>query len=927
MELLFDPIRTPAIRSNALKEEGSALAGKEVCGPNGLLSHLAIHLGLKPEGASHAIRIEQYRKALEEHLREEPEAFYAASFEADPVAVARVLLRWRDELKWAEWGFEAGENTPSRLRTLAGVEMLIQDPNKEGVDLEQGIADRWVKVKEELANGSMPPFENLHCTLPFRFAPPFFQRLLELLKEKGCEVQYREEQEDPVAPKDSDLGRFQHFLKERKGEGSAGSVTYQGDGSLLLLEGDTEREMAQFLVASIKNEKEREKIPLVIEGKGKKATLSEELTRNGMPGIGESMDRSGAPVPQLFFLTSQLVWKPMDPDRMMEFLTLQRNPLPRKLCSELAKALAEKPGRGSKEWREAIDKQVLEWQELHGKKEKDKLQERIELWLDHELYDEKEGVPVRVPDERFQALRQWLMPQLEDDPHRDPEGFGTLHKMINGFLELLGQRPGSEELSRTLVEKWVDEVQQKEEIEWESSRAGSFPVVSSGTSLQVPVPVVLNWGFIRSPEEGVVKRDQLREDELEYLKEKGVRKEHPEDRSKRETWIMEHEFFTASEQLILCAPARIDGEEMAPHPFLGDLESSSEDISPLCVELREGIFPALQGFDKPPTENFSPSGLPEPVHYWELQNAPSVRDREKESHSGLEALFFHPHEWMLRYQARIRQGTLYKTPDMRRLEGNLAHRFAEKLFGNGRDLEEWDEESIQEAVDEGLDELLTQEGAFFLMPGYRNRKEVFHRKLKEAMTALYLSLHQSGWSVKEMEAVHEGSFNEVPVEATIDMVLEKGGRSGLMDLKLSGNLSGILEKEEELQLVLYASILSGEGPLLPTAYFNLERGRMVTRYAEDFPGATFIHPLRDEESGEDIPKGILERMNKTYRFRMEELRSGKVELGYELELGDLDAYHEMDGQELLAFKTQGSKKDPRKEPPKGNEYANLIRIH
>ncbi|MFB6259034.1 MAG: hypothetical protein ABEH38_10090, partial [Flavobacteriales bacterium] len=552
--------------------------------------------------------------------------------------------------------------------------------------------------------------------------PPFFQRFLELLKEKGVEVSYRPEERKVTADKNSDLGRFQHYLVERqKGKAAPSSVNYQGDGSLILLKADTERELAQFIVRTMeKNESYR---PVLLPGQGSQDILSEELTRNGLPGIGERMDMAAAPVPQLFFLTAQTLWDPLDPDRMMEFLTLPKNPLPKGLRYKLAEVLSKKPGRFSEEWKTKIQKYLEEFEAKEGEEARKKLQDKIDFWLHHDLYDEKEGVPVRDLRERYEVLRKWAHPQKEEKGeeggNEDPEGFQLLSKLISSFQDMLRGHQPEEKLSRTLLEKQIDEVHQEEKRKWIEPQANSLPVIPGGEALREACNELLWWGFCEEEETSSFSMDWIRPEEKDYLLDRGVEKDLQEKVLERRWWSMEQVFLSAKERAVLTLPQKVNGKAMKTHPLMGDLESSSSDLSPLSFFLEEGTLPELPNLKKIGTETHTPYQLPEASAYWSIDRGELIQDREEESHSSLEKLFYHPHEWVLRYHAGIASKKAFRTPDLNSLEGTLAHRFAEELFSKG--VEEFDEERIEEKVEELFDPLLAQEGSFFLMKGYRNR--------------------------------------------------------------------------------------------------------------------------------------------------------------------------------------------------------------
>ena len=78
-------------------EQGNSL-GAVVTGPSGMLGLLETRLGLSGEWPAQPIRVIQYQQCLE--AADNAERFYSRSLNIDALAVAKVLLRWRDE--WVE---------------------------------------------------------------------------------------------------------------------------------------------------------------------------------------------------------------------------------------------------------------------------------------------------------------------------------------------------------------------------------------------------------------------------------------------------------------------------------------------------------------------------------------------------------------------------------------------------------------------------------------------------------------------------------------------------------------------------------------------------------------------------------------------------------------------------------------------------------
>lgn len=87
-----------------------------------------------------------------------------------------------------------------------------------------------------------------------------------------------------------------------------------------------------------------------------------------------------------------------------------------------------------------------------------------------------------------------------------------------------------------------------------------------------------------------------------------------------------------------------------------------------------------------------------------------------------------------------------------------------------------------------------------------------------------------------------GMIEGAALSGSADLVLEKAGRTAVLDLKLSRikYYREKLEKGQALQVALYAEMASPGEKLPPTGYFLLNHGELLTVDCGAFPGAREI---------------------------------------------------------------------------------------
>ena len=114
------------------------------------LSYLETQLSILPQDKEEFMRVEQFRQLLQSYLETNSTAFFAASFAANGLATANMLLQMRDELLLSNWDFVNTDDCPMRLKLFSGLETLLS--HSSDLPLNAGFADRFVKVERALAN-------------------------------------------------------------------------------------------------------------------------------------------------------------------------------------------------------------------------------------------------------------------------------------------------------------------------------------------------------------------------------------------------------------------------------------------------------------------------------------------------------------------------------------------------------------------------------------------------------------------------------------------------------------------------------------------------------------------------------------------------------------------------------------------------------
>ena len=121
----------------------------------------------------------------------------------------------------------------------------------------------------------------------------------------------------------------------------------------------------------------------------------------------------------------------------------------------------------------------------------------------------------------------------------------------------------------------------------------------------------------------------------------------------------------------------------------------------------------------------------------------------------------------------------------------------------------------------------------------------------------------------------------------------------ILDLKWRGAAmrERVIRNQEDRQLVLYSKLLTEDDSWAHTSYFIMENGKMIARNNLAFKNITVVSPDVDHTA---VNQEILQKMEATYTWRMQQLAAGKVEIRCEQTCGDLeDIYYQTESSETI----------------------------
>ena len=870
-------------------------AGEITLGPRGLLQVLETQLGLPTPNAHPSEAPFSYLQCLRETTA--PDRFFHRSLEIDPVNVARTLLDWREQWYEAGWDGAFPADAPTRLADMAAVEAIARNrvPPTDGQRLQ--------RVAEALAE-RRTQIEQVELHTPLEDLPHVWQQVLHALPwnpAPGLAL-------TAAAPQGSDLARVQRRLlsmadrdDDSADDSAAERETLQGDGSLVVVKSASKDLSADAVAEFLLESGGIGRTLLLAEVDG--IVLDNALERAGLPRSGFQHHTRFRSATQVLKLALALLWKPVDPHRMLQFLLHPSGPLPRWVRWRLADAVAASPGMGGPAWTRSIERIAQTQRERFevGEEEVQRVRTDIAFWLEGERFDPNNGAPIETILERTGRVSVWASKQSSTvETESEATMFAAAHAQAEALLSELAKlrqssarrserrdlrqssarrserhdlrQSSARRIERLELQRRIDEVTTGAPDPSTYGEAGHARATTAPAAVTGPWPTVVWWNLAR--ESTAISYPWSRR-ELDTLRASGVHLPEIDCTVRRRSREWLRPLCNASERLVLA----VHHDERGTHPLWTRIESLFEglatvEIEPVLLEGGQTLEPLGNRTRELPLRH-----LRAPRRWWSLPPEFPVAPREVESYSSLAKLCDYPHEWVLQYTARLRAGRAAAVMDGTRLFGNLGHRLVEEFFRTRTDWPTLTDEAVFAWVRSELPGIIEREGAVLLGHGRGVDHQRVAATLERALVQLLAHLRSAGVVEATAEASGEVAFEGRRLTGTIDLMLTRGnGQRAVLDVKWAGEpyRGGLLEDNRALQLATYAYLQKSQdesGAWPSGAFFILATGNLLAANRASFPDA-IVHPSGDGSGTAEL----WERLRVTCDWRWEQLEQGRIEV-------------------------------------------------
>ncbi len=901
-------------------------------GESGLLHLLEVHLGLGYPDNLDFLRVEQYRQVLQYYKNRHPDVFYAESFEADALATADALLSRRDELLLAAWDFIPEENMPLRLKVLAEIETLLRLSIPS--ELSAGFADRFVLVLNYLEEEINLPIKEIQLHEPLELLPPYLQRLFICLENSGIKLIAKN---NSIKETDSDLSNFKNALLKRpfvKGCAKA-------DGSLIILRTGSESYAAAYLSKFFKLNPNFKPLCLLSD---KNRALDNAMIQEGLPSFGVLSASLSRPTLQILKLAPAFLWKPVNPYKLLEFLSLPNIPIPKGLAIRLAAAISEKPGLFNSSWYgkknayfEDFDTKIEKAETKKGflQKEKKKAEKEYLFWFERKRYDIRSKVPARDVKELFNHIKQWALVSVDDlnkKIDRIEKNLGkstensdkkiedkellimqqqpllTLYLQSDRLIMLLETLPENEQqLSYLQLERLVKTINEPTQMPFRFAEVGHLPFVYTPSAISETSEDTLWWNFLDNNQNPGFER--WYSSELNYLQNKNAGTESLITKNNRQLWQRMQPVLRTQKRLILVYPDAVNGRSVNPHPLWGDLHATfGSDLSKIQVHLEEEKnIELLQSiFQLPVKVQVQSVKLQKAEHFVEINNNTGrLQAREIETFTGLDSLLYYPYQWTFRYVLGLNNSSILSIVKQETLKGNLAHSAFEKIFNEiKRSAVHWDKNEVQQWMEKEIPNLFEREGAVLLMYGQEAERRAFINLMKHSAWSLISAIQENGWSIEATEEEISGELGNQQLKGKADLILKRGEETAVVDLKFRSaeRYKELIRDKEDLQLVIYSRFATKSEDWAHTAYFIISNAKLLARNNAAFKEAETLMPNEDYKT---VNEQIWDKMHRTYEWRLSQIVEGKIEIRNKETIKQLEeVYKELDLLSMLEMSTE-----------------------
>ena len=871
-----------------------------------LLDFLELRLGLHTITKSDTDRLVGYYKCVRKYMnahKEDVENQLYESYTVSPLATSREMLKWRDALAVCGWNKETP--APSRrLKVLQGVEEIFEEQDYTDISMrQQAIIERLKQRK-----GMM---KDVTFVMPFdlELLHPVLKEIFSLAVADGAKTERLSTLE---ITGDSNLAKLKRLLTSQTAESM-----------------DLDPEDNSLKIWNFKDDMEAEELLAMLGEDRFDVTIqpNTKLTDNylhmmGKPVTGSSVANSAPQIIQLFFTGVAIMARPLNIGAVLQWLYAPIHPLPSSFRYRLAERLARTGGwlpesieeekddcyHMVKNWVEG--KKEAEMEKPIDKKEQEARQFKASVFLPDFEGGSEETMTAQKLHTFLTELAAWsrqrsvIIAQEDMDDLRITQ-LKRLAELCDTLKSLTDDVEPTAKVAYSEIEKHMTCLYEPSEFVQYRAQATSRYTVASPGQIAAKADTML-WAGLHDFEPMLPATDFLTPTEVDTLKDHLKLWEKDDVRKLQQQTLLMPLLF-CEKQLTLVTVGTVNNELVNKHPMMVRIEQQVKNHEELTFEPKIGDE---QYVDVPAMTDNALCGSD--GMYTQIKRTDLIQWKKKESPTSIDHLMQNPLDYTMESIAYISDNGQSDLSNIAMTKGNVAHGVIQHLFYIPGDTKSGYAAAIKTRVEanykEVFDKVVETKGAVLLLQENAIERRQLFENLRDCIDHLIDIIDKNNLHVAACEMKLDGNTFGTPDDETptmggyADMVLAReNGQHVIFDFKWTTSKSyyqGLLQKNRSSQLAIYAELLSEltEDRELPTAYFLMPIGRLYS--TEEFK-SYWATKLNVNEGCEG---DIINKIVAAYRYRRNEIMSGKIEMGEGMPLEELDYFTDTETYNLFPLK-------------------------
>lgn len=865
MKLFYNPSFTGNAYVNF--EKTPVMFDAKVVNTAGLCGIIRLHAGICSEVKEYGTRFVDYYAAMKKFMAKNPKNTLATSFKIDSLNTAKKCLEWRDTLAAAGWT-KASPAPTERMKVLSGVEKFFDDKSA-GEELLELIA--------QVEGGCTLPELEIHTSSYYEDFSPAEVRLLNALIERGVTFKA-----DDKKLESNNISKVLSIL-----EGGKGIKLDSNDESFEIWNFAERDEAIKYLSLLDATD-----FDVWINADNKEFDNWQKL--EGKKTSGSEI--SGIPqTAELLAIGLTMFERPLNLYNIVEWLNTSINPLSDYFRKKLAEKICKSGGYYNDGCRAFINKQIEEYPDLN---------EKIEKFLPdiNQPYFEETDVEVAAIKAFVQNLRKWCAQKiaLNKDGDAAVDQLGYVINQADTLLLLL-EEIGETAIPYSSIEAMSSIIVNNVSMKQYSAQAGCKNIINSYADFCDEADKTIWCDFYQSGDSGKLTYSFLSPIEKEAFQESFSLWDTLKERDYLRKLLLTP-FAKTKKKLVLVTIDKIGSAPAPKSPVYIQLEKYFADkkkpndfsknlLKPFVKEksLDASLSKAIKKID---------NRMESDQEFIEIKNTAFIKDNwsEYQSSTSLESLIPHPLDYVLDTYVAFKSNALDQLNDLSTTKGKVAHKVIQLLFSPKKEEKDsgtpaYIRTQIDKHFDEIFEDTVQSEGAILLTKDSKLELQQFKKQLSASLEGLLKGISENKLRVVACEksvgyqqekdsdkVIRHGFIGDLDTKGFIDMQLEDPeGNPYIFDFKwtTSDRHAQKLKENKSIQLALYKELIEQETKrkVKAVAYYLLPLARFVS--TSDLKGAINLSHILTES--ERASKDLLKEIQNSYKYRKDEILSGKLE--------------------------------------------------